>query len=230
VAWEEALILAPETSLVQIAYLTASGIREPADDLPAWVVAGIRAGRRPPPRLAERAAQRRRAAPPSTRPESSPPAAPAAPDRRDIETAPDLRDAERESWLRRYDAAPPDEQPEVVHEFWTWWGEREQARKLAPNEPPPPPAAHAPNLNQFWQAALGTLQTQTSRQEFDTWLRGTVLIALEGGTATVRAASHAHQEGLEGRYQVPIRRALGDVVGRPVTVRIVVLQAAAAAN
>ncbi|PDV97922.1 chromosomal replication initiator protein DnaA [Candidatus Chloroploca asiatica] len=78
------------------------------------------------------------------------------------------------------------------------------------------------NLNQIWQAALGTIQMQTSRQEFDTWLRGTTLLALDGGTATVGTSSPFHKEGIETRYITPVRRSLGDVVGYPVQVRIVI--------
>jgi chromosomal replication initiator protein len=78
------------------------------------------------------------------------------------------------------------------------------------------------NLNQIWQAALGTIQMQTSRQEFDTWLRGTSLIALDGGLATVGTISPFHKEGIENRYLNPVRRSLGDVVGYPVQVRVVI--------
>jgi chromosomal replication initiator protein len=78
------------------------------------------------------------------------------------------------------------------------------------------------NLNQIWQAALGTIQMQTSRQEFDTWLRGTSLLALDGGLATVGTISPFHKEGLENRYINPVRRSLGDVVGYPVQVRVVI--------
>ena len=78
------------------------------------------------------------------------------------------------------------------------------------------------NLNQIWQAALGTIQLQTSRQEFDTWLRGTTLVALDGGMATVSTSSPFHKEGLENRYLAPVRRSLGDIVGYPVQVRVVI--------
>ncbi len=84
------------------------------------------------------------------------------------------------------------------------------------------------NLNQIWQAALGTIQLQTSRQEFDTWLRGTSLLALDGGTATVGTQSPFHKEGLETRYLAPVRRSLGDVVGFPVQVRVVIASSGAA--
>lgn len=73
----EAEALAPLTSLVQIRYLVASGRREPARDLPAWVVAGIRDGRRPPQHLAPLVAKRQ-AAPPPVAPAPAP-AEPAPP-------------------------------------------------------------------------------------------------------------------------------------------------------
>lgn len=78
------------------------------------------------------------------------------------------------------------------------------------------------NLTQIWQATLGTMQLQTSRQEFDTWLRGTSLLSLESGIATVGTASAFYKEGLENKYMAPVRRSLGDVVGFPVQVRVVI--------
>jgi chromosomal replication initiator protein len=78
------------------------------------------------------------------------------------------------------------------------------------------------NLTQIWQAALGTIQLQTSRQEFDTWLKNTTLVALDSGTATVGTLSTFHKEGLENRFMAPVRRSLGDVVGYPVQVRVVI--------
>ncbi|MEI7769998.1 MAG: chromosomal replication initiator protein DnaA [Chloroflexales bacterium] len=78
------------------------------------------------------------------------------------------------------------------------------------------------NLTQIWQAALGTVQLQTSRQDFDTWLRGTALLALDGGLATVGTTSTFHKEGLENRFMAPVRRSLGDVVGYPVQVQVVI--------
>ncbi|MBX0328561.1 chromosomal replication initiator protein DnaA [Oscillochloris sp. ZM17-4] len=78
------------------------------------------------------------------------------------------------------------------------------------------------NLTQIWQAALGTIQLQTSRQDYETWLRGTALLALDGGLATVGTTSAFHKEGLENRFMAPVRRSLGDVVGYPVQVRVIV--------
>ncbi len=78
------------------------------------------------------------------------------------------------------------------------------------------------NLNKIWQTTLGTLQLQTSRQEFDTWFSNTTLLGLENGTATIGTASTYHKEQIENRYMSPVRRSLGDVVGFPVQVQIVI--------
>lgn len=86
------------------------------------------------------------------------------------------------------------------------------------------------NLTQIWQAALGTMQMQTSRQEFDTWLRGTSLLSLDGGMATIGTISPFHKEGLENRFMAPVRRSLGDVVGFPVQVRVVIAPGQLARN
>jgi chromosomal replication initiator protein len=78
------------------------------------------------------------------------------------------------------------------------------------------------NLSQIWQATLGTMQLQTSRHEFDTWLRDTALLSLESGVATIGTPSPFSKESLENRYMAPVRRSLGDVVGFPVQVRVVI--------
>lgn len=83
------------------------------------------------------------------------------------------------------------------------------------------------NLAQIWKAALGTIELQTSRQDFDTWLRGTQLIALSDGLATVGTLTTFHKEGLENRFLAPVRRSLGDVVGYPVQVQVVIMNSGA---
>ncbi len=78
------------------------------------------------------------------------------------------------------------------------------------------------NLAKIWSTALGTLQVQTSRQEFNTWLRIASLLALENGIATIGAPSAFFKEGLEKRYISSLREVLSDLVGVPVQVRIVI--------
>ncbi len=78
------------------------------------------------------------------------------------------------------------------------------------------------NLTQIWQETLGTIQMQISRQDFETWLRGTMLLSLDSGTATIGTPTPLHKEGLENRYMAPLRRSIGDVVGFPVQLRFVI--------
>lgn len=78
------------------------------------------------------------------------------------------------------------------------------------------------NLNRIWQAALGTLELQTPRHEYETWLRGTTLLILESGIATIGTSSPFHKESLENRYMAPVRQALSDVIGVPIQVRFVI--------
>lgn len=78
------------------------------------------------------------------------------------------------------------------------------------------------NLAKIWNAALGTMQVQTSRHEFNTWLRSASLLAIENGTATVGTASAFLKQELENRYTGPLRDLLTDLVGFPVQVRFVI--------
>lgn len=79
------------------------------------------------------------------------------------------------------------------------------------------------NLAKVWSTALGTLQVQTSRQEFNTWLRVASLISIENGVATVGAPSTFYKEGLENRYIGQLRELISDLVGFPVQVRVVIV-------
>lgn len=78
------------------------------------------------------------------------------------------------------------------------------------------------NLAKIWNAALGSLQVQTSRQEFNTWLRRASLLSIDNGVATIGTPSAFYKEGLESRYSVPLREMLSSLVGFPLAVRIVI--------
>ncbi|HEX9017227.1 MAG TPA: chromosomal replication initiator protein DnaA, partial [Chloroflexota bacterium] len=75
-----------------------------------------------------------------------------------------------------------------------------------------------------WEAALGQLELQMSRANFDTWLKDTFLVGQEGESFVVGVASPFALETLEQRLSPMIRKALSSVVGSPVDVRFVVQQ------
>jgi chromosomal replication initiator protein len=66
------------------------------------------------------------------------------------------------------------------------------------------------------------MQLQTSRHEFNTWLRRASLLSIENSVATIGAPSAFFKEGLENRYIGPLRDLLGNLVGFPVQVRVVI--------
>jgi chromosomal replication initiator protein len=78
------------------------------------------------------------------------------------------------------------------------------------------------NLTRIWQATLGTMQLQVSRQDFDTLLRGVTLLSLDNGMATIGTRTPSQKEGLENNYMAPLRRSIGDIVGFPVQVRFII--------
>src|SRR5947209_17085028 len=78
------------------------------------------------------------------------------------------------------------------------------------------------NAKQVWQAALGELQVQLSRPNFETWLRQAVAVSLEGDRFTLRAHSTLAAEWLDRRLRPQIEQTLRRVVGRPLTLDVVV--------
>jgi len=80
----------------------------------------------------------------------------------------------------------------------------------------------AVNLTKIWNSTLGTMQVQTSRHEFNTWLRRASLLGIENGMATISAPSAFFKEGLENRYIGPLRELISNLAGEPLQVRVVI--------
>lgn len=78
------------------------------------------------------------------------------------------------------------------------------------------------NTKQIWQAALGDLQLQLPRNEFDTWIKETTLVDLENNQAIIGTPNIFAREKLEGRYVDPIRHTLNTILGYPVQVQVVI--------
>jgi chromosomal replication initiator protein len=83
----------------------------------------------------------------------------------------------------------------------------------------------AVNLAKIWSSTLGTMQVQTSRHEFNTWLRRATLLGIENGMATIGTPSAFFKEGLENRYIGPLRELISNLAGFPVQVRVVITTA-----
>jgi len=64
------------------------------------------------------------------------------------------------------------------------------------------------SAQKLWQAVLGELQLQMTRATFDTWLRGSQVIACEGNTLTVYVRHAYAVDWLENRLLPVIKRTL----------------------
>lgn len=78
------------------------------------------------------------------------------------------------------------------------------------------------NTKQIWQAALGDLELQLPKSEFNTWLRETTLVEVEHNQAIIGTPNIFAREVLEGRYHEPIRSTLSSLLGYPVDVQVVI--------
>ncbi len=81
------------------------------------------------------------------------------------------------------------------------------------------------NAKQVWQAALGELQLQMSRPNFEVWLKNTSIVALEDGLVVIGVPNTFAKEWLEKRYTNLIRTALINVLGYTVDVKFRVIRA-----
>ncbi|MCL4369467.1 MAG: DnaA/Hda family protein, partial [Chloroflexi bacterium] len=78
--------------------------------------------------------------------------------------------------------------------------------------------------SQAWEAALGELQLQMSRANFDTWLKDTFLVSQDEGQFVIGVGSPFALETLEQRLSPMVRKVLSGIVGQPVEIRFVVQQ------
>ncbi|MCH7699724.1 MAG: chromosomal replication initiator protein DnaA [Chloroflexi bacterium] len=77
----------------------------------------------------------------------------------------------------------------------------------------------------LWETALGQLELQVTRPNFDTWLRGTTGLRIDEGQFVVGVPSDFAVEWLRSRMNVVIGRAVSQLLGDPVSVHFQVLGA-----
>jgi chromosomal replication initiator protein len=82
------------------------------------------------------------------------------------------------------------------------------------------------SAQRMWEATLGRLELQVTRPSFDTWLRGTVGISVQGGSLMVGVPTPFAAEWLEQRMQGLIETAVAAVAAGPLGVTFCVRGAA----
>jgi len=81
----------------------------------------------------------------------------------------------------------------------------------------------------LWETALGQLELQVTKPNFDTWLRSTVGLRLDGGELVVGAPTDFAIEWLRSRMSPLINRTVSQIAGGEVSVSFQVLGSAALA-
>ncbi|MBI2862831.1 MAG: chromosomal replication initiator protein DnaA, partial [Chloroflexi bacterium] len=80
------------------------------------------------------------------------------------------------------------------------------------------------NARQVWRAALGELQLETSKANFETWLKNTVPVTMDRQRFVIGAPTTFAREWLEQRMLDQIGGTLRRLLARPIEVQIVVHQ------
>jgi chromosomal replication initiator protein len=81
-----------------------------------------------------------------------------------------------------------------------------------------------PRHDSIWRAAQERLRQQLTHAQFETWLRGTHLTALEDGQVVLQVRSSYAKDVLEGRYLQRIEEAISGAMGQICSLSIAVAQ------
>lgn len=84
-----------------------------------------------------------------------------------------------------------------------------------------------PAARKTWETALGQLQLQVTRPNYETWLKDTVGLAAENGTFTVGTPTDFVSEFLNARMRPAIAKTVSAILGREVSIAFRVVGAAA---
>ena len=85
---------------------------------------------------------------------------------------------------------------------------------------PPLPTAADPAAAKLWREVLGDLQSQLPRPTFETWLKNTEGVRLQGETFVAEAPGTFVVEWLERRMHHAMEKTLEKVAGRPLELRL----------
>jgi hypothetical protein len=80
-------------------------------------------------------------------------------------------------------------------------------------------ASDVGDVQDAWTQLLAEMRLQMTRVTYDMWLRGSEIVKVEGGIASVLVRDAYAADWLEARWLVPIERTLGAIVGQQVSVR-----------
>ena len=79
------------------------------------------------------------------------------------------------------------------------------------------------SAQKLWTASLGQLQLQVPRSSYETWLKGTTGLSIDGDLLSIGTATTFASEWLERRMHQVIEEVVSNVAGRPTRVAIKVV-------
>ncbi len=78
------------------------------------------------------------------------------------------------------------------------------------------------NFSIIWQKTLDILETQLTKPSFETWLKSTELITLNGNIVTISVANEFAKDWLESRYANLIRSTLKNILNQDVQIKFII--------
>lgn len=75
------------------------------------------------------------------------------------------------------------------------------------------------SIEELWNAVLNNVQTKISKPSFDTWLKSTKAVALEGNTLTIAVPSEFAKDWLENQYTGLISDVIEEITGSKLQIK-----------
>lgn len=81
------------------------------------------------------------------------------------------------------------------------------------------------NIEELWQRTLQEIEKKISKPSFDTWLKSTRALSLEGNTIIVEAPNDFARDWLDGNYKELLMDIIDQLIGERVNIKFVIPQA-----
>jgi hypothetical protein len=125
--------------------------------------------------------------------------------------------------------SPRPDPPEALRLAFARYAAEQEAERHAglPNDRPwfaplAPIALDAPGaLLRLWNEVQAAIKSQTSRAEFDAWIRRAQLHSVEHGVATIQAPNALIKQAIEDRYLGALRELLAMYAGQALDLRVI---------
>jgi len=131
---------------------------------------------------------------------------------------PSRRKARTESQAKAA-AAAAEERKKAEQEYRQ--AQAEIQRRIRDNHPPEPVGKDGLTTETAWALTLEKMETQISLPMFQTWLKNTMLVSIEGKNANVVVPNQLTAEWLDRRLYQSLNRTFRDIIGREVDFRFV---------